>query len=206
MLNSKQFAVQFGKSVDRGREGGCTAFPFMYTFVNRDQDRWDQVKVPGSLLDLADIGPIIPAGGTAQITVILDADHFYKLLYIKYVAWWAVEGGKLFSQYNVLGYGLDTVSGNALYDPILQRVKVNVLVGHNGRYLYGNQNDWFSPTERRPVVPVTPNALQGAQDGWGQVRTPYLLPQNGSLRFELWNENTFSVVVGAMIYGMKVRL
>jgi hypothetical protein len=79
-------------------------------------------------------------------------------------------------------------------------------VSHNGRYLYGNMNSYQQTAQTLPVVPLNIDAIQGNETGFGQVRTEYLLPAGGALRFDIYNGNAFPVVVGATIRGMKVRL
>ena len=202
MLNSLNRAVQFGKSVDRRREGGCIAFPFMYTFVNRFQDGFQPNAVPLTLAnDLPDLGPVIPAGGSTEIVVTLDPDHFFKLLYIKYTAYKKPSAVFEWDMSESDGF-----SPMEFPDTILQYVKINVSVVHNSRYLYGTTNSFQQTGLVRPVLPVTVPAIQGNDYGWGQIRSDALLPANGALRFEIFNESAYDMVVGAMIYGMKVRL
>ena len=87
-MNTPQFAVQFGKTVQRGMAGGLIATPFIYTFVPRARDVWDQVKNPASLQNNhQDLGPVIPAGKTVDIFVPLDSDFVYKLISVKYSAY-----------------------------------------------------------------------------------------------------------------------
>jgi len=91
-LNSLSNAVEFGKTVDRGMTGGMMAFPFIYTFVPRDKDTWDQVKNPASLpLNHIDLGPVIPAGGRLDVYVPLDADYIYKLIAVKFSVYAATQ-------------------------------------------------------------------------------------------------------------------
>jgi hypothetical protein len=206
MLNVPQFAVQFGKSVDKGFEGGVTAFPFLYTFVNPSNDTWEQVKNPFSLQDdLQDVGPVIPAGGSVNIGVVLDPDHFFKLLDVRYTVYGYNEG-TFFWHDGTPGFFYDTASCIPLSETILRHIRVNLSIVHNGRYLYGNTNSFQQTGETLPVIPLDIDAIQGNETGFGQVRTEYLLPANGLLRFDIYNGNAFDVVVGATIRGMKVRL
>lgn len=213
MLNNSNRAVQFGKSVERGREGGSTAFPFMYTFVPRPDDQWvpKATATPLTLQNnLNDIGPVIAAGASAQVGVTLDADHPFKLLYIKYTAY------KLYTRqmaqnifmwhFGGAGFSHDGYTPIDLSDSLFNEIRINVGVVHDSQYLYGTTNSFQQNNSIRPVDPVKVTAIQGNEWGWGQLRSPCLLPANGALRFEIYNDSSYDVVVGAMIYGMKVRL
>lgn len=91
MLNSLSRAVEFGKTVDRLQTGGLVANPFIYTFVPRDRDEWEQVKDPVSLaLNHIDLGPVIPAGQRLDIYVPLDADYIFQLVSVKFTVYSAV--------------------------------------------------------------------------------------------------------------------
>jgi hypothetical protein len=208
MLNTPKFAVQFGKSVDKGFEGGVVAFPFLYTFVNPSNDTWDQVKNPASLQNnLIDVGPLIAANSNVQIVVTLDADHFFKLLDVRYTAYYMPPRTTRFSWHDETpGFFYDPVSCIPISETILRHIRVNLSVVHNGRYLYGNTNSYQQTAQILPVIPLNIDAIQGNEYGFGQVRTEYLLPANGALRFDVYNDNDFPVVVGATIRGMKVRL
>jgi len=87
-MNTPQFAVQFGKTVQRGMAGGLVATPFIYTFVPKSRDAWELVKDPASLQNNhVDLGPVVPAGGRVDIFVPLDGDYVYKLVAVKYSAY-----------------------------------------------------------------------------------------------------------------------
>jgi hypothetical protein len=180
MLNTPKFAVQFGKSVDRGFEGGVTAFPFLYTFVNPANDTWELVKNPASLKDnLIDLGPVIAAGSSAQIVVTLDADHFFKLLDIRYTAYKKPAASYRWHE-GTPGFFYDAASCIPLSETILRYIRVNLSVAHNGRYLQGNTNSYQQTAQTLPIVPLDIDAVQGNESGF--------------------------VVVGATIRGMKIRL
>jgi len=108
-------------------------------------------------------------------------------------------------------YFYDPVSDIPLTEPLIRSIRVNMAVVHNSRYLFGqNTNNLrpFNPADPStyPQVPVEMTAMQGNEYGWGQVAVPYLLPQNGLLKFEIFNFSPLDVVVAAAIYGLKVQL
>lgn len=105
----------------------------------------------------------------------------------------------------------DPVSDIPLVEPLIRSIRVNLSVVHNSRYLFGQNSNHlrpFNPTDPAtyPVVPIEMTAMQGNEYGYGQEATPYLLPQNGMLKFEITNFSPLDVVVAAAIYGLKVKL
>lgn len=46
--NSPQYAIQFGKGIDKGLEKQ-TVFPFLYTMVQRENDYWERDKATANL-------------------------------------------------------------------------------------------------------------------------------------------------------------
>lgn len=214
MLNVPRYAVQFDKPVDKGFQGGVSAFPFMYTFVNKNDDLWEQTKDPTSLAgDLSDLGAVIPALGNREVYVRLDSDFMFKLLYVRYFVYKRRPFGSPFGpevfvwHQDTPAFFLETANDLALYQPLLDDIRVNLSVVHNGRYLYGTTNP-FSQNygQNLLVIPVQVSAIQGWENGWGQVRCPYLLPAGGALRFDIYNGLSLPVVVGAVVYGLKVRV
>jgi hypothetical protein len=232
MLNNAGRAVQFGKSVDRGYEGGVTAFPFSYSFVNPASDTWD--TQPGASTksrvwpgNLSHIGPVIPTNGNIQIGVQLDPDHMFKLLDIKYTVYaynygdespipllphyqWHEEKGSAVPAgvwpTNAKYFFYDPAVDSPLSQTLNRYIRANVSIVHNGRYLYGQTNQYVQTQETLPVIPLHIDGIQGNEYGFGQIRPQYLLPANGMLRFDLYNNWSSDVIVGASIRGLKVRL
>ena len=209
--NSSQFAIRFGESVDKGLEPQ-QAFPFIYTFVPTDKDTWEIDRLTNNL---SGIGPAIPPGVTLLHQVRLDADCNFLMLWIKYTVYWLDPRTGTYVWYEpVTGYGgqwfLDpgdyqTVIGTPLTNSILASVWMQ---GPDSRTLYGGQaTTMLAANAYVGKVPVPLSTLQGYDFGYGQVRTPYFLPANGMMMFELTNTHTIkTLVVGAIIYGLKVRI
>lgn len=80
------YAIQWGEGVDKGLEQQ-KVFPFWYPFVNLEDDNWDTRKGAGTLGNLADIGPVVPAGGKVRKAIRLEPDYMWKLLSFKYTVY-----------------------------------------------------------------------------------------------------------------------
>jgi hypothetical protein len=198
--NSPQFAVEFGKNVDKGFEGGMDAWPFIYTFVSANDDHWDQLH------GLSDIGPTVPALGKINKAVILDPDYAFKLLAIKYVAYKEVAGAYWWHD-TVPGLYVDTVEPTAsVHDMLLRNIRINLSVAPSYRLLYGQENNGQQSTDKRSPYPLPASIINNGIEGDGKLRTPILMAANAQLSFEIYNDWSFPVTVGAAIFGMKIRI
>jgi hypothetical protein len=274
MTTTRDFAVKFGRMPDHGLEGQ-KAFPFIYTFVNHNDDTWEATLT--GIPSLANIGPTIPAGATRQINVLLDPDYNYKLLSVKYTAYYWREAINLANQYewyeddptidgvNVPVMAADlfnnagglpvapnvgdtwkaqaTANGwtiNRIYrwdgsvwidltsvapwqvsegmDPGMDVIGTSLarylrvtlsFQGSGSNVLYGG--DYLNIVPNANVVngrlPLPMEVLQGYDYGYMTTRTPYLLPRQGMMVFEVTNMHPRkALIAGAAIYGMKIRL
>lgn len=207
LYHNENYAVRFGESVDMGK-GTQKAFPFIYNFIPSDKDEWESVKAAATAANLTGIGPTVPSGGTIQHPVTLDPDYNFKLLWIKYTAYWFDPEAEIYVWYEPIGGWTDeqgdyqTKIGTPLVNSL--RIKLSAY-GPDSRILYGDFD--MQAASANAINPAPVEALQGYDFGWGQLRTPYLLPREGLLMFEITNEHAIKdLVVGAAIYGMKIRL
>lgn len=97
----------------------------------------------------------------------------------------------------------------AIGTPLIDFIDMSVSFhGPDGRILYGGQSMVF--TDGGVVngkIPLPINSVQGYDFGWGQLRTPYFLPSDAVIQFEITNRHTLkNLVVGGLIHGLKVRL
>jgi hypothetical protein len=204
MTTTKDFAVKFGRHPDMGLEGQ-QAFPFIYTFVNHNDD-------PGDPPTLACIGPLVQAGKTITHNVLLDPDYNFKLLWIRYTTY-------LYSESTASWYAnVPTAPGavqdgmdpdmNWLGDPLLRYIKMTLsFQGSGSTVLYGGLNTQALVSgSGKSRIPVPLDIMQGYDYGALAVRTPYLLPRQGHMVFEITNSSDYDLYVGAAIYGMKIRL
>jgi hypothetical protein len=224
------YAAKFGQTVDRGMRGVPQAFPYIYNLINQDQDQWEQVKNPTSLgLNLSGLGPLVAAGTSVRVPVILDADYNFKLLYLRYTAYGYGDinvspdpfppvpvppppmVNAFFWHEPLPGMWVDLANTlDSLHDSILRNVRVTVAFQTNGQNLYGAP--WQSQTPPPPFagmrnpLPLPVIAVQGNEFAIEPARLPMLLPANGAIMYEIYNDNAFDVVVGITAHGMKVRL
>lgn len=217
------YAAKFGQTVDKGMRGVPNAFPYIYNLVNASQDQWEQVKSPTSLgLNLSGIGPLIPAGGSTRVPVILDSDYNFKLLYLRYMAYGygdinttppitppAVPA--FFWHEPLPGMWMDPFDTmDSPHDSILRNVRVTVAFQTNGQNLYGAPMQSQTPPQpfagMRNPLPLPVVGIQGNEFAIEAARLPMLLPANGAIMYEIYNDNAFDVVVGITAHGMKVRL
>lgn len=86
----REYAVKFGRHPDMGLESQ-KAFPFIYTFRNRNDDQWVAGTTLTAQADALNnivngIGPLVPANSRITHNIMLDQDYIFKLLNIKYMA------------------------------------------------------------------------------------------------------------------------
>lgn len=199
-------AVQFGNSVDRGY-GPNKAFPFFYSFVSKQNDGWDLVKGAGTAANLTGIGPTVAAASTAQHTIVLSPDYPFKLLWIKYTAYYHNAVRSEYEWYDrITGWRLDYGDYQlAVGTPLHRYLRVSLSYQPDSKYAYGGtRTNSLSTTA---LTPIPLQVLQGYDYGIGQVRNPHLLPTRGHLIFEFTNNHpTKALVVGGTVFGMKVRV
>lgn len=108
------YTIQFGEGVDKGLESQ-KVFPFFYPFINSENDDWDLNKGDGVIGNLSDIGPVVPANGGKYRTVMrLEPDYMWKLLSLKYTAYYLSERAELDPLTGTsfdIAAGSDTLSG-----------------------------------------------------------------------------------------------
>jgi hypothetical protein len=209
---TEDFAVKFGRDPSLGLEEQ-KAFPFIYTLVNHSDDLWQPDLAQGvlSLTNLSSIGPVVPAGGYKQVNVLLDADYNYKLLSIKYTAYclmpangasyyfWHVVPQKNMLISDGMADGVDW-PGEFIWKYLGVTLSFQ---GSGSKILYGGPDCGVLGGNR---VPLPLNVIQGHEYGFLTTRTPYLLPRQGIMAFEFTNNFSMDIVVGAAIYGMKIRV
>jgi hypothetical protein len=206
------YAVQFGHNAEHGLKGNAQAWPFIYTFRNTQDVNWDVTKKLTGNPSLAFLGPIVPGQGLVRHNVQLDPDFIFKLLYIQYSIYaWAVEppqaGVFAWHHPNLPGLWVDPTQPESSVSARLdQYLRINVQFQPQGRWIYGQHNNLEQTANLRDPQPISPHTLQGYEYGPSYTRTPILLPPNGHLHFEIYNDNAYDVVVAAAIYGMKVRM
>jgi hypothetical protein len=205
---------------------GQKAFPFIYSFINRNDDQWAAQSVmttqAAALTNIVNgIGPLVPANSKITHNVMLDPDYIFKLLSIKYTAYYSYEVppngvGEHFGAYqwyeNTLSSQIDAI------DPDMQKVGTPLshyigitlsFMGSGAQVLYGGDDQGPVPTLRNGSrrVPLPVEVIQGYDYGYLTMRIPHLLPQQACLVFEISNFHpTYDLVVGAGIYGMKIRM
>jgi hypothetical protein len=92
--------------------------------------------------------------------------------------------------------------------PWTNSIAVSLSVPSNqGVYVYGGANTDPVRTPNRSTMPLALVTMQGADSGFGQLRTPYLLPRAGTVIVEITNVHpTQDIYVAGILYGMKVRV
>ena len=195
--NNPNYAVRFNESVDYGN-GPSKAFPFLYSFIDQDRDTWE---VAHTLAD--SLGVFVAATATVRHSIQLDYDYNFKLLWIKYSAYYN-NGGTMEWWENVGGAGV-------VYDdwfaatPYINYIDVSLSYNPGSRYLYGGFAN--NPLLASQILPIDLDCMQGNETGYGQLRTPYFLPREGQMIFEITNTHpTDALYVAGIAYGMKVRL
>jgi len=209
--NNSEYSVKFSKSVDMGR-GPQKAFPFVYAFVNNEDDTWEVNKATNVMDSL---GVLVPAGATVDHAIKLDQDFPFKLLWIKYSVYHNYGGSGTYIWYEPILAGSSGCMDEAAFDynyfagtPLLRSIRISVSMhGPDGRYLYGGFNLDNTFNALGVLQPINPQAIQGYDYGYGQIRTEYLLPTQAIVRLQITNNHAVKdLYVTGILYGMKVRL
>lgn len=211
MASTADFAVKFGRHSDMGLEGQ-KSFPFVYSLINRNDDQWSP---DSSLADniVNGIGPIVKANSMVTRNVMLDPDYIFKLLSVRYTAYTVDAEASTCPWYENLQ--TDQCDGNdtdvmKVGTPLSRYIAITLsFTGGGAKIIYGGDDQGPVPAmlngSRR--VPLAVEAIQGYDYGALTVRTPYLLPPQACLVYEISNLHpSLDLVVGAYAYGMKLRL
>jgi hypothetical protein len=187
------------------------AFPFIYTFVNRNDDTWSPNQaLPMS--NLSCLGPVVPALSSITHNVPLDPDYNYKLIAIKFSAYKYIgpNGASGHYAWNAQwGFGPAHDGGDTSIDfagtPLVSYVKMTLSFQGSGNSVIQHGGPDTGPLGGQRV-PLPIDVKQGYDSGYYVARTPHLLPRQGMMVFEITNDFDVDIVVAAAIYGLKIRL
>jgi len=201
--NNFNRSVRFGEAVDQGL-GENQVFPFWYNFINREDDSY----IDGTSGILASLGPTIASGAQAVQIVKLQADYPYKLISIRYNAYYN-NAGTVEWYNNEAGFFLEQGDyQSSIGTPLHRYIAVSVIAkGSDGRYLYGGTNLNMAVTGGGPELRIPPSCIQGYDNGPGFLNTEYLLPADGAIELRISNNHpSKTLVVTGETFGYKVRI
>lgn len=209
-MNSPEYAVQFGKGVDMGLEEQ-KAFPYIYTMVPAEEDKWEIDKGRDNL---SGIGPTVAAGASLRYPVRTRQDYPFLLLWMKFSVYYYDAQNGVYLWYDPVtlpaNWFLEPFDYNAaIGTPLINYIDLSVwFEGPDGRYLYGGMSlNQIDQGVVDGMIPLPLDSVQGYDYGYGQLRTPYLLPTEAVIMFNIVNRHTIkNLTVGAAIYGLKVRI
>ena len=216
MPYARQYTAQFGAGVDKGLEAQ-EAFPYIYTLVSSENDTWETTHGLSDAGNMSDIGPVLPRRVPVKWPVILDTDYNFLLLRIAYTVYKFIEGNHQFFWYTVSNFDAADYQKD-VGSPLLDFIKVNLAWLNDERQIYGRLNNDINVTTLPSgaplpdnMIPLSMNAAQGYEYRPGSIRSPFLLPAGGTMLFTFLNDipaafSRYTVVVGAMIYGLKIRI
>jgi hypothetical protein len=213
--NDHNLSVKFGQDVSMGFETH-KSFPFIYTFVNSNADPDENATSP-----LPSLGPLVKANSSRQWNIALDPDLNFKLISMKYIAYYRTDqvypgppGRFKFFTNDPAPYagGFPNIMGNVEEMQYTGTSLTNFISislsfsGSGAKYLYGGQNTQAIFTGES-LIPLPIICMQGYDYGSAQMRTPYLLPREAVIVMGITNTHpTYDLVVSGAIYGMKVRI
>lgn len=207
-MNSPDRAVRFGETIDKGLEPQ-PCFPFMYNFVNFEDDTWEQAKGAGTAGNLTGIGPLVGPLATIQHIIKLEPDYMFLLEHLKYTAYYHDSRVSQYLWYEpIVGWFLDVADYQTqIGTPLVSAISISLSIRPDNRYIYGGQNLDAVTNLQGSVLPLPVPDAQGYDYGYGQIVTPYLLPRDTQLLVEITNRHpTRALYVGGFLYGYKIRL
>lgn len=201
-MNSPHRAVRVGETPFTW--GKQKQFPFMYTFLTPLNHKQPE--------------PGIRVASNAHTThhVRTDPDFAFKLLWVKYSAYWKDTSGayavyRAFDESKVVSILPGDPAATA-GDQLTNHLFVTLqMLSSGARTIVGSKNlqPWRNDTDallENGMVPMCAGAGQGYMYGYGEVRTPYLCPKDGVMQFRLTNDFTEDLYVNAAIFGLKLRV
>lgn len=212
MINHNR-AVQFGQCVDQGQGEINQTLPGLFPFVTSDRDIYDQVKAVDPMGGFGIVIPAAVAGVDGQnVHYIRTApDYMFKIKRL-FFSVYLLSGG-VYTTQNQLGaafyYDIGGDPQLAWSVPLTRYVSLqfSVVSGGDRILVGGNKQDQTSGAANAGQnYFVSLDSLQSDQYGTQSVFTPYLIPQEATVRFTL--RNSFSsplLVIGGMI-GTRIRL
>ena len=196
------------------------SFPFIYSFLPYPFQRGVvQANTGFTVLSAADgegpDGYAIAAGQTLSIAILMHRDCNYRLLWIRYDAWFPGfaapgQGSRELlvpPQTSLQAGRTPYMASNNQRIPYLDYLEVTAFIlSSGGRELYGGtQNDPLFPQNHR-VIPLPVHSLQKAENGIGQIRTSYQIPASGVVSLKITNTFTGTLRVTGHLFGYKVPL
>lgn len=198
------------------------AFPFWYSFIpypilgntgSRDQN--DFYTLPTGILAEGPDGLTLPASGLTDINIPMQRDADFHLLCMKYTAFnpdgipepgaVSVNGTREFltaPQTSLQGgRTLFTATANQRH-PWTSQIDAQVYI-NTGRDLYGGlQMNAGTQTKEDMLMPIT--AVQGREDGYGQMRLSAFILRLGYIRIRLQNRSATALRVHGHAFGYKI--
>ena len=193
--------IKIGHSVDGGM-GFNKTFPFIFNFISKDDDTWDVNKGAASM------GVTVPAQGRVKHVIHTSEDYNFKLLFLHYTVYYYDSRAGTYSAWEI-DPGVQYIYGDtALGDPYTAYIKVAVAFQPDSETLMGHPPfTTVTPGVVDDCVPVPIEVIQDDRSGIGMVRTPYILPRNGNIMFDIFNRHpTKDLIVGGCAQGIKIRL
>lgn len=195
------YSVKFGRDPVMGLEGK-NVFPYFYSLVNHNDIDWTQGATPP---DVSTYAVLCKAGAVTPHYVRLDPDYNYKLIAIKYAAFYNNAG--VYEQYSAFNaaylYLPDVLPGNRYTHNIQVTLSVQ---GSGSQTIFGGQQAGYN-MNGAAKVPLAVDCMQGYEYGFQALRCEYLAPMQAVLSFEFTNTHaTRDLYVAAMMYGFKIRL
>lgn len=198
IMDDPRQAVRFGESVDTLGETN-KAFPFWYNFIPDEDD-------PSESTDY--LGVTVPANSVREHFVKIDPDYTFKLLWFKY----SVYRPPSLQVAHYRWYD-DTASVKRTSDyqlflgtPFTKYIDITVSYRPQGSFLYGGINTDPTLVTAMGTNPIEVHTLQGYDYGYGQLRTPVLLPREATVAFTIHNTADANLIIAGCMFGMKVRV
>jgi hypothetical protein len=189
-------ATKFG---DIPRYNNIKAWPFWLPFIPYPYLNTDAVNPLGML------GVAVAAGGVTDIPIIGQQDATYQIISVKYTAY--------MQALQTRGFNWSTPAPNyqikpsqvAHVRPHYHFLEVTIIVSSiKGSYILGGtEYDPMSGLIERPIIV---RALQGVDDGYGQLETPMQIPREATIKIRVRNTSAQIIFVNGVIFGYKVAV
>mgnify|MGYP001582430745 CR=1 FL=1 len=207
-LNNNVQAVRFGENTDCGIVDQNKKFNYIFSLIHREDSITDAPytgTIGGYTISIA-------AGQLVHRMFSMDDDYNFLLWNCQFCAMYKRPGnGYIKDSFENTVYtntktletsDLQTVKGT----PYERYLRISMSIhSPTGKYLYGGPD--FSYNKAGSMSPMYVLTLQGDSNGYGQLKTSYLVPKNGVIHLEITNIHpTKTLEVAGYLYGEKVRV
>lgn len=200
-INSPEMALRFSENADGGYFRNNEKYNYLISLIPTADTTHSTSSMDGFTVPIAPLSSL-------QRVLRIEEDYNFHLLGAKFSAYY-LDRGVFYFYENVIqntNEALDTKDIQILKGTPYERyLKITLSVTGN-KYIYGGPS--FSSNNAGQYTSISLSTLQGVSaEGYGQIKTPYLVPRQGTITAQIFNTHATKMLkVAGFLYGEKVRV